>query len=112
MADPMTALIIDDEELVRRHLRLFVEHSGLTVLEAADGQTGLDMVDRQPPDLVLTDLRMPVVDGFKVIEHLTLRHPDIPIIVVSNTTDVQHALEAIRGGAWDISSSRSRTQGR
>lgn len=101
MAKPMTLLIIDDEELVRRHLRLYVEAGGFRALEAADGRAGLALVEEQQPDLVLTDLRMPVLDGFGVIAEVQERFPDLPVIVISGTADVQEALAALRSGAWD-----------
>lgn len=101
MPGQTTILIIDDEELVRRNLRLFIEESGFRAFEAPDGHLGIEMCRNQPPDLVLTDLRMPVLDGVRVIEYLTREYPEIPVIVVSGSSDVQRALEAIRSGAWD-----------
>ena len=101
MTRQMTVLIIDDELLVRRNLRLFLEDGGFQVIEAADGRTGIGLLTREVPDLVLTDLTMPGMDGFKVIELLKVEHPETPVIVVSATSDVQHALEALRSGAWD-----------
>ncbi|BCS52689.1 response regulator [Geobacter sp. SVR] len=101
MASPTTALIIDDEELERLPLRLYIEESGCSVLEAADGRTGIDIIQKEQPDLVFTDLRMPGMSGLEVIEYIAREYPETPVIAVSGSSDVQHAVEALRSGAWD-----------
>lgn len=101
MANNIRVLIIDDEELVRRNLRLFIESNGMSVLEAVDGRAGMEMFEKELPEVVVTDLRMPVMDGFGVIEIMKTEFPQTPVIVVSNATDVHNALAALRMGAWD-----------
>ncbi len=67
---PYNILIVDDEELIRLNLRALLEDLGYRFFEAADGREGLDVFDRWRPDLVLTDLRMPVMDGLSMIDAL------------------------------------------
>lgn len=101
MTNPLKVLIIDDEAMLRSSFRDYFEDDGATVLEAPNGAEGLDLCLRELPDLVLTDLRMPILDGFGVIEHLKQALPDIPIIVVSGQGTISDVITAIRMGAWD-----------
>jgi PAS domain S-box-containing protein len=94
-------LIIDDEPMIRSSLRDFFEDSGYTVLEAANGAEGVDTCLKENPDIVFTDLRMPVMDGFAVIERLTKSSPGTPLIVLSGQGTITDALSAVRLGAWD-----------
>ncbi len=94
-------LTIDDEENIRDSFRMFLEDYDYKVLEASNGQEGLEIFAREKPDLVICDLRMPGVDGLEVIEKIKHDSPDTPIIVVSGTGVVGEAIEAIRGGAWN-----------
>ena len=59
----MDILIIDDEEIVRRTLQHYVEHRGDTPFLAANGRCGLELLQRHPIDIVITDMRMPDIDG-------------------------------------------------
>ena len=63
-------LTIDDEENIRDSFRMFLEDYDYQVIEAKNGQEGLDLFAQEKPDLVLCDLRMPEVDGLEVIEKI------------------------------------------
>lgn len=94
-------LTIDDEPMVRRTLVRYLRKCGYEVYEAGDGREGMAVFEREKPDLVLVDLRMPGMDGFAVLDALKAEAPDIPLIVVSGTDAIDDAIEAQRKGAWD-----------
>jgi phosphoserine phosphatase RsbU/P len=98
---PSRILTIDDEPLVREILTAYLEDSGYEVSEAGDGQTGIEMIRREPPDLVLCDLRMPGVDGLQVLATVTREFPELPILVVSGMGGISDAIQALKLGAWD-----------
>ncbi len=98
---PYNILIVDDEELIRLNLRALLEDLGYRIFEAADGREGLDVFDRWRPDLVLTDLRMPVMDGLSMIDALREKSPETPVIVISGVGTVREAVDSLRLGAWD-----------
>jgi phosphoserine phosphatase RsbU/P len=98
---PSRILTIDDEPLVREILTAYLEDSGYAVLEAGDGQTGIEMIRREPLDLVLCDLRMPGVDGLQVLATVTREFPELPILVVSGMGGISDAIQALKLGAWD-----------
>ncbi len=93
-------LTIDDEENIRDSFRLFLEDYDFQVVEACNGREGLEIFEREQPDLVLCDLRMPELDGLEVLATLKEQAPETPIIVVSGTGVIGDAIEAIRRGAW------------
>ena len=102
MADPPTRiLIIDDEPLIQEMLATYLEDSGFVVTRADNGQTGLELIQRDPPDLVLCDLRMPGLDGLQVLAAVTQDHPELPILVVSGLGRLSDAIQALKLGAWD-----------
>jgi PAS domain S-box-containing protein len=101
MSRSVEVLIVDDEELIRLNLRALLEDLGYRVTEAADGREGLDAFDRERPDLVLADLRMPVMDGLSMIAGLREKNPETPVIVISGTGTVPDAVDSLRLGAWD-----------
>jgi signal transduction histidine kinase len=94
-------LTIDDEDSLRRSIRIFFEDSGFIVFEAENGREGVRVAVEEQPDIVLVDLRMPEMDGLEVIDVLSKKMPDLPIIVVSGTGVLEDAIEAIRTGACD-----------
>ncbi len=96
-----TLLIIDDDDVVRASLAAYLEDSGFRVLQAGSGQTGLDLFDREQPDLVICDLRMPQMDGLELIRLLSERQAELPVIVVSGAGVMADAVEALRLGAAD-----------
>jgi DNA-binding NtrC family response regulator len=80
---------------------MLLEDLGYRVVEAANGREGLDAFDREGPDLILADLRMPVMDGLSMIAAIREMSTETPVIVVSGTGTVQHAVDSLRLGAWD-----------
>ena len=94
-------LIIDDDEVVRASLAAYLEDSGFQVLQAENGLQGLEVFDRDQPDLVICDLRMPQVDGLELIRRINKLTSDIPVIVVSGAGVMSDAVEALRLGAAD-----------
>lgn len=90
------ALVVDDSELTRDVLVAALRDLGLEVLEAANGRIAIEVLTHGVPDLVLTDLDMPVLDGFGLLGHLRARHRGVPVIVLSTRgapEDVQRAIE-------------------
>lgn len=94
-------LIIDDDEVVRASLAAYLEDSGFTVLQAANGLQGLEVFELQRPDLVICDLRMPQVDGLELIRRINVLNSEVPVIVVSGAGVMSDAVEALRLGAAD-----------
>ena len=78
-----TVLVIDDERLIRESIATYLMDSGFTVLQAEDGPSGLQMVNRQAPDVILLDLRMPEMDGLEVLGQVTRDWAELPVIVVT-----------------------------
>ncbi len=96
-----TILSIDDEPLVRESLVAFLEDCGYQMLEAENGEQGLQIIHERKPDLVICDLHMPVMGGLDVLEALRRESVDIPFIVVSGAGVIGDAVQALQLGAWD-----------
>ena len=82
---PATMLVIDDEIMVRHLVRRMLEPEVCRVIEAGDGEAGLRLIEREREtiDVVLTDLLMPGIDGYDVIEVLRTHHPELPVACMS-----------------------------
>ncbi len=78
-------LVVDDDYHVRPTLARLLQRGGFQVGEAADGRTALELIDRDPPDLVLLDIRMPDIDGFEVLRRLKEHpsHQHIPVVILT-----------------------------
>ncbi len=76
-------LVIDDDEMSRTLVKRMLDAEGHQVEEALDGAEGLRLFGERPPDLVLTDINMPGLDGHDVIEAIRFQHTDVPIIAIS-----------------------------
>jgi two-component system nitrogen regulation response regulator NtrX len=103
-ADSMKAriLIIDDEEGIRSSLKMIFEYEGYDCLLAANAEAGLKIAERDDPDLVLLDIKMPQMDGMEVLRRLKAREDAPPIIMISGHGDVATAFEASKLGAFDF----------
>jgi len=94
-------LTIDDEYMIRRTIRAFLEDESFIVIEAEDGEEGIETFRSQSPDVILCDLRMHKVDGLDVLKAVTTESPNTPIIMVSGTGVMKDVIEAMRLGAWN-----------
>lgn len=95
-------LIIDDEPDILFVLRVTLEAAGFEVVEAADGESALEVVTDESPDLVMTDLMMPVMDGHEVIRRLR-SHPataNTPIVIVSAKPAAPGEADAVIRKPW------------
>jgi two-component system nitrogen regulation response regulator NtrX len=95
-------LVIDDDAGIRESLRMTLEYDGYDVAGAATGQEGLALVEREAPDLVLLDVKMPGMDGLDVLTRLHSMHETLPVVMVSAHGTPSSAVEAIRKGALDF----------
>jgi DNA-binding NarL/FixJ family response regulator len=98
---PVRVVIIDDDALVRTALAMILRDDATIELagQAADGQTGLDLITRAAPDVVLMDIRMPRLDGLEALAQL-MDQPAPPKVIVLTTFDADdYVLRALRGGA-------------
>ena len=97
----MKILIVDDETLARQRLRSLVGElaGGNTVLEADNGLAALETIQREKPDVVLLDIRMPLMDGLEVARHLV--DNAAPPAIIFTTAYQKHALEAFETHAVD-----------
>ena len=94
-------LVVDDEESLRHLLVLSLESEGVEVDCASNGVEGLERYDPDRHDVVLTDIRMPRLDGLGFTRRLLQRHPDAVVVVMSAYGDIEMALAALDAGAAD-----------
>ncbi len=94
-------LVLDDEENMRETLSEFLGMSGYEVDVAPDGSSGIEQLGRQDYDLVLTDLKMPGMDGIALTEWMRETHPDVPVILMTGYATVDTTIRALRLGASD-----------
>jgi two-component system alkaline phosphatase synthesis response regulator PhoP len=87
----MKVLVVDDEAPIRLLCRVNLEAEGMTVLEAGDGQTGLELARTEKPDAILLDVMMPGLDGWSVAEQLLTGEAtqDIPIVFLTARADLR-----------------------
>jgi CheY-like chemotaxis protein len=87
IAPPCRVLVIDDEPLVRSHVRRLLERHGFSVEDAAGGNAGLETIRRALPDVVLIDMMMPDLDGVEVVRRLRASGVNVPIVLCSGNLD-------------------------
>ena len=95
-------LVIDDESAIRDSLKMTLEYDGYEVMLAATGEEGVKLVEREAPDLVFLDIKMPGMDGLEVLQKLRHMVETVPIVVISGHADISTAVEATRLGAFDF----------
>ena len=95
-------LFVDDEPSMRRVFTLSLEEMGYQVLTAADGREGLEQFQAQRPDIVLTDIRMPGMDGLELLRRIKEQSPDTEVIVLTGYGDMEKAVKSLREQAADF----------
>ncbi len=94
-------LIIDDDDQLRRSFEKLLREEGYEVHGAASGETGLQQVRRDMPDLVMLDMRLPGMNGFDTFERLHELEPKLPVIIMTAYGTTETAIEATKRGAHD-----------
>jgi len=95
-------LLIDDDRLVRESISAYLEDSGFDVIECDEGPRGLELFQSETPDLILSDLRMPGMDGLNVLKEIHKIDDEAPVIVISGAGVMGDVVEALRLGASDF----------
>src|ERR1700691_5395643 len=96
-----TILIIEDEDKMRRLLELDLGEDGFKTLSAGDAETGLKLLASEPVHLVLTDLKLPGMNGLEFLQTVKQQHPALPIVVMTAFGSVETAVDAMKAGATD-----------
>ncbi|MFT5697346.1 MAG: DNA-binding NtrC family response regulator [Desulforhopalus sp.] len=96
-----TILLVDDEEVLRESISDFLEDRDYKVFTAENGYTALEIFKKEKPDLILSDLRMPEMDGLELLQTIGTLSPETPLIVVSGTGRISDTIQALQFGAWD-----------
>jgi response regulator RpfG family c-di-GMP phosphodiesterase len=94
-------LVVDDEERLRQVLTHVMRRDGFQCIEASNGIEALEQLRRYPVSLVLTDLRMPGMDGMELLRQVRARHSDVAVMMITAVPDVQAAVECLAIGAMD-----------
>jgi signal transduction histidine kinase len=102
MTGDTTVLVVDDEKVVRDGCNRILSPEGFQVLTAENGQDALEVLDRQPANVILCDLKMPVMGALEVLEAVDRRYPDIPVIIITGHGTVESAVECMKLGAYDF----------
>ena len=95
-----TLLVVDDEKNTREGLRKFLEGRDFDVSTAEGGEEALRQIEKEKPDIVLADLRMPEMDGMILLEKIKAKYPEISVIVLTAYGTVDNAVKAMKKGAF------------
>ncbi|HEX8905367.1 MAG TPA: sigma-54 dependent transcriptional regulator, partial [Longimicrobiaceae bacterium] len=98
---PITVLIVDDEELLVKSCGQILSSEGYSVHTEGRGRNALDFVRRQRPDIVLTDLMLPDMDGLALLKEIKKLVPETLVVMITGFATVDSSVEAIRAGAYD-----------
>jgi signal transduction histidine kinase/FixJ family two-component response regulator len=102
MDEQTTILVVDDEKVIRDGCTLLLQPEGYRVLTAANGREALDLMRDQPVNVVLCDLKMPVMGALEVLKEAGALYPEIPIIIITGHGTVADAVECMKQGAYDF----------
>ncbi|MCJ7594202.1 MAG: response regulator [Desulfobacterales bacterium] len=102
MNETTTILVADDERPIREGCHRVLTGHGFRVLTAENGRVALDFLSRDPVDILLLDLKMPVMGGEEVLEVMRTQYPQIPVIVITGHGTVDTAVECMKKGAYDF----------
>ncbi|MFZ5450000.1 MAG: ATP-binding protein [Thermodesulfobacteriota bacterium] len=102
MNEQYTVLVVDDEEVLRLGCSRVLTSEGYLVTTAANGQEALDKLASEPVNVVLCDLKMPVMGALGVLEQATVLYPAIPVIIMTGLGTVADAVECMKKGAYDF----------
>ena len=95
-------LIVDDKQMMRDSVGATLQRAGYTVIAASDGDSALKMIGKHQPAAVVTDLKMPGMDGLELLGHLLDADPRLPVVLMTAYGSVNDAVSAMKAGAFDF----------
>ena len=95
-------LVIDDEAEIRRSVRMILEYEGYDVVEASSGPEGVALAEKESPDLIFLDVKMPGMDGLEALQRIKASNDATPVVIISGHGTVTTAVEATKAGAFDF----------
>lgn len=101
MSQQPSLLVVDDELLIRDLLYDFFTGQGWSIAVAENGEKALQVMKNKPIDIVLTDVRMPEMDGMTLVSELRQHHPEIPVVIMTGFPSVDSAVGALRNRVFD-----------
>jgi two-component system nitrogen regulation response regulator GlnG len=96
-----TLWIVDDDQSIRWVLEKALDKAGMAVRSFVDAASILKALEQSEPDALITDIRMPGMNGLELLEHLRVLHPSLPVIVITAHSDLDSAVSAYQGGAFE-----------
>lgn len=97
----LSILTIDDNDSIRLSIASYLEDMGYNVFEADCGEDGINIIEKEHIDVILTDTHMPGLSGIDILKYVNENCPDTPTIVISGAGEIRFVVEALREGAWD-----------
>ena len=101
MSKPPELWVIDDDRSIRWVLEKAFEKAGIAVVTFSGGTEVLDKLAQCQPDVLISDIRMPGIDGLELLQQIQDQYPDLPVIIMTAHSDMDSALSAYRGGAFE-----------
>lgn len=98
----LSILLVDDEQNMRRIMEATLRREGFNTIPAEDGAAALRVLQNHPVQVIVTDLKMPGIDGMTLLRECNLNYPDIPVIMLTAHGTVETAVEAMKIGAFDF----------
>ena len=98
----MTVLLVEDDPLVLLGAEQALSLAGMTVFTASDAETALQILTTSPPDVVISDIRLPGADGFELLRKVRDFDGEVPVILMTGHGDIRMAVDAMHSGAYDF----------
>jgi DNA-binding response OmpR family regulator len=102
MNEHIKVLVVDDEQVILDSARRILNADGHNVITAIDAETAVSVLQSEPLDLVITDLILPGMSGQKLLEEVHQQNPNLPVIITTGYSTVDHAVDALQKGALDF----------
>jgi len=99
MKNEINILVVDDEEIMRNLLDKMLSLEGYNILTAVDGQDALEIIAEEKVDLVVSDMKMPRMDGFELLKNLRNNYPDMGVVIMTGFGDTYTVKDALLLGA-------------